>query len=75
MHSEIGLATNLKELYIHSNQLSGIVPTEIGLLTALQKIVLSDNVLTSTVPTELANLALLGKGIVFCLSLTVISML
>ena len=48
--TEIGLAPNMKELYIHSNQLSGTVPTEIAFLTSLKAMAFADNALTGSLP-------------------------
>ena len=52
---DIGNLTNLTELYLWGNQLTGI-PPEIGNLTNLIKLHLGGNELTGSIPVEIGNL-------------------
>ncbi|KAH0694056.1 hypothetical protein KY285_021153 [Solanum tuberosum] len=54
--STLGDLTELKILYFHSNQLSGLIPSELGNLKNLNDMELSHNNLTSSIPTTLSNL-------------------
>jgi Leucine-rich repeat (LRR) protein len=51
-----GNGTNVTELYLHGNQLSGPIPTELDSLTQLTSLGLGDNQLTGYIPTQLGNL-------------------
>ena len=44
-------------MYLHYNQLSGLIPSELGSLTNLQRLSLSRNRLTGPIPTELGDLS------------------
>ena len=48
--------TNLRYLYLNSNQLTGEIPAKLGYLTRLSELILSGNQLTGEIPTELFNL-------------------
>jgi Leucine-rich repeat (LRR) protein len=48
---------HVSELYLHSNELTGSIPTEIGNLSNLGYLYLNNNELTGTIPTELGNLS------------------
>ena len=52
----VGLATNLRSLYLNSNRLTGSVPSELGLLSRLTFLALADNLLSSSLPSELGQL-------------------
>ena len=54
--TQIGLLTNLLQLFMTNNHLSGTLPTEIGLLTSLRKLGMSGNSISGVLPTELAQL-------------------
>ena len=53
----MGQLTNLEELSISDNRLTGAIPLELGRMTSLQLLALSGNRLTGAIPAELANLA------------------
>ena len=48
--------SNLTQLILGSNQLTGSIPPEIGNLTNLEVLWLSDNQLTGSIPPEIGNL-------------------
>lgn len=52
--TEIGLATNLLELFVHNNQLTGSIPTQIG-NTAISRLWAANNQISGSLPTELGN--------------------
>jgi Leucine-rich repeat (LRR) protein len=54
--SRLGNLTNLKELNLFTNELSGLIPKELGGLTKLRRLNLSQNQLTGDLPKELGNL-------------------
>jgi len=53
----LGNLTKLTELYLHSNKLTGSIPTELGNLTHLTRLYLSSNQLCGEIPVELKNLS------------------
>lgn len=59
--TELGLATNLRDLALDVNQLSGPLPSQLGSLTGLQTLWLNDNYFTGTLPSELGDLTLLSE--------------
>jgi Leucine-rich repeat (LRR) protein len=62
---ELGKLTNLKELYLHQNQLTGSLPKELGSLVNLIVLSLWGNQLSGRVPQEirrLTKLKSLGLG-------------
>lgn len=59
--TEIGLMTNLKELYLYYNSLTSTIPTEVGLLTVLEVLHLGGNSLHFSIPTEIGLLASLQQ--------------
>ena len=54
--AELGSLTNLTELSLWGNQLTGEIPTELGGLTNLTVLSLGGNQLTGEIPTELGGL-------------------
>ncbi|XP_048446045.1 probable leucine-rich repeat receptor-like protein kinase At1g35710 [Pyrus x bretschneideri] len=54
--TSLGLLTNLSTLYLHSNNLSGIIPKEIGNLKSLVDLGLSESQLNGSIPTSLGQL-------------------
>ena len=48
--------TNLTELALHENQLSGTIPASLGAITSLELLWLAKNRLTGPIPEELGNL-------------------
>ncbi len=55
----LGNLSQLKELYLTTNQLSGGVPTTLGNLSQLEKLSLADNQLTGGIPLSFTSLSLL----------------
>ena len=53
---ELGQLSNLHQVYLYNNQLTGSIPVELGQLSNLTQLRLSDNELTGAIPAELANL-------------------
>ena len=53
---ELGQLSNLTHLYLHSNQLTGIIPVELGQLSNLTRLYLSGNQLTGCVPPAIHTL-------------------
>lgn len=47
--SELGQLSNLLELYLDNNNLTGMIPTEFSLLTSLQRATLDNNLLTDSI--------------------------
>ena len=63
---ELGQLTQLEELHLDANQLTGEIPVELGQLSQLQRLELggmwnSDNRLTGEIPVELARLSQLSR--------------
>ena len=56
---ELGLLTNLGELHIDDNRLTGPIPPELGNLANLGRLRLSYNQLTGSIPEELGSLRIL----------------
>merc|ERR1740124_1659872 len=56
IHSQIGMLSNLKELYLHFNSLTGIIPHSLGNLTNLSALKLDYNYLTGSMPNEVCRL-------------------
>ncbi|MEN8219751.1 MAG: Calx-beta domain-containing protein, partial [Pseudomonadota bacterium] len=52
---------HVSELYLHSNQLTGTIPSELGNLSYLEYLYLHSNQLTGTIPSELGNLSKLTR--------------
>ena len=52
----MGNLSNLENLHLGSNQLSGTIPVELGNLSNLRSLFLSWNQLSGTIPVELGNL-------------------
>ena len=52
---ELGQLTNLTDLWLSNNQLTGAIPTELGQLTNLTFLNLYNNQLTGAIPTELGT--------------------
>lgn len=48
-------------MVLHSNGISGTLPTELGLLTNLQHLDLASNLLSDAIPAEFGNLAQLRE--------------
>ncbi|MEW6365784.1 MAG: IPT/TIG domain-containing protein [Acidobacteriota bacterium] len=55
--AELGLLTNLKDLWLNNNHLSGNIPPALGGLLQLENLVLNSNELSGDIPAELGNLA------------------
>jgi hypothetical protein len=53
--SEIGLLTQMKELYLTPSSLSGTIPSTLGLLSQLESFIVTGN-LIGTIPSTLGNL-------------------
>ena len=51
----MGNLSNLRDLYIHSNELSGEIPAELGSLSNLTDLVISYNDLSGCVPSSLSD--------------------
>ena len=56
----MGWLTQLSQLYLDLNQLTGTIPTEIGWLTQLSDLGLSNNQLSGTIPSTFGNLGRLS---------------
>ena len=54
--TEIGVFSNLTELWLHYNSLTGSIPAELGDLSNLVKLSLINNQLTGSIPPELGGL-------------------
>ena len=54
--SEIGNLTNLTELRLEDNKLTGEIPSEIGNLTNLTQLSLHSNQLSGQIPSEICNI-------------------
>ena len=52
----MGSLTNLEQLWLYNNQLTGEIPAELGDLTNLEQLLLSNNQLTGEIPAELGDL-------------------
>ena len=55
--SWLGSLTNLRELWLYDNQLTGMIPAELGSLDNLQVLLLGGNQLSGQIPAELGSLA------------------
>ena len=53
---DLSSLSNLQDLYLYSNQLSGIIPSQLGNLTNLIGLYLYSNQLSGTIPSQLGNL-------------------
>ena len=53
--------TNLSEVHLHDNQLTGNIPSEIGNLTNLGYLMLYNNQLTGVIPPEICNIAAVSQ--------------
>jgi len=51
--TEVAFLTNLQEMHLSNNKLSGTIPSEIALLSQLDWITLRGNILSGSIPTEL----------------------
>lgn len=58
---QLVILPNLTHLQLHSNWLTGTIPTELGLITSLKALMLNKNGLTGTLPTELGLLTSLAN--------------
>ena len=57
MPTDLGLLTDLTELNLELNSITGTVPTQLGLCEKMvTHIALASNSITGTVPTQLGNL-------------------
>ena len=54
---ELGSLSNLKDLILHSNELSGEIPAELGNLSNLWSLALNGNQLSGEIPPELGSLS------------------
>ena len=54
-YEELGRLSNLTNLWLNSNQLSGTIPSELGGLSSFERWRLRDNRLTGCVPEGLAS--------------------
>ena len=54
------MLSNLIQLFVHSNDLTGAIPPELGLLSNLSGLRLGNNDLTGAIPQELGSLSNLG---------------
>ena len=52
-----GSLTNLEELDLDGNQLSGAIPSELGSLSSLEQLILHSNQLSGAIPSELGSLS------------------
>ena len=57
----MGNLSNLRQLWLGNNQLTGSIPAELGNLFNLRRLYLRNNQLTGTIPPELDNLSNLRK--------------
>jgi hypothetical protein len=55
--TELGLMSNLKWLFLNTNQFTSTIPTELGLLSNLELLGFGSNFLNGTIPTELGLLS------------------
>ncbi|KAL0392287.1 UNVERIFIED_CONTAM: putative LRR receptor-like serine/threonine-protein kinase [Sesamum radiatum] len=53
--SELGLCSELRNLYLHMNKLTGSIPPELGKLQKLTSMLLWGNSLSGSIPPELSN--------------------
>ena len=61
MPAELGNLTNLEELYLYGNDLTGPIPPELGNLTNLKRLNLGDGRLVGSIPSELGRLTNLTR--------------
>mmetsp|Transcript_13108 Transcript_13108/g.18560 ORF Transcript_13108/g.18560 Transcript_13108/m.18560 type:complete len:908 (+) Transcript_13108:46-2769(+) len=54
--SEMGLLTDMQQIWFNSNELSGVIPSEIGKMTKLQKFNVSDNNIVGNVSDAICDL-------------------
>ncbi len=54
---ELGLLTEIQQLWLRNNALTGPIPAELGQLTLLRTLLLYSNALTGKIPEELGNLS------------------
>ncbi len=59
--TELGMLSNLEELWLNNNQLNGEIPTELETLSSLTWLYLSQNQLSGSIPTELGILSNLER--------------
>jgi len=59
--SELGLMSNIQELWMNENYLNGTIPTEIGELRALKDLRLQNTHMSGELPDELFNLKLIER--------------
>jgi Leucine-rich repeat (LRR) protein len=52
--------SQLVELWLDDNHLTGTIPSELGALTNVASLSISNNALTGTIPTTIANLRNMG---------------
>ncbi|HEX2622731.1 MAG TPA: hypothetical protein VHL11_21380, partial [Phototrophicaceae bacterium] len=65
-----GNLTNISELYLQFNALTGSIPAEIGNLSVLKQLALHDNLLTGPIPPELGSAGVLEELYLFNNDLT-----
>ncbi|CAB9526351.1 LRR receptor-like serine threonine-protein kinase At4g08850 [Seminavis robusta] len=61
LHTELGLLSNLNELWMFQNRLTGTVPSELGLCSKLDRLNVDQNSLVGSLPDEINNLVMLKE--------------